>query len=882
MAIGYFIQLNLLQIQFQQNLQKTKFQTRVGKRCMLPPFIDLLVDEKKSKFNRDGCEYNINNLLNYQVLIDNLIIQIMKNKTSITCIFLLCLGCLLVIQNYLDEQETILQGISEVVVDVCVDVDYQPSSDEISEAKRLREELLSTNKKIGLDYLAENDGTLTSDQQKDAAQAVIAILLPWAILFVISLFTYITLLICCSDCCPCACCRCTQAQKIDDIRIPLAFSIIFGVIILAFCIAGLVLSEDVGNSLKSIRCAGYMIFNDINYGVLDSEDLEITRWKGLDSVINNITIIQNGLGGFVSDTQKQLDQINAKQLQDQYGELSDENKKLEAIPLTTYYGTNNILGYISTGKTVNSDSIVTEIKQIPVLPQSAIFQQIYENIINEIANIKSYGQQLGDQQDDISKSLEETKVSIRDTQVNLINAAHDFLETTDSLDNASDLSSMVFYIVFGVFGLFALVIIFSSSLLCFGKGLKCFRCLLVCACTFNFLFVLIGFILSAVLGLTSGVLAEGCDYMDVILTNQTKFESLNYAIKDKEIKEIMTECLFKDGDILNYYNVYDSLQQALDLDQSISDFEVQKAQFQAEAAKGDATLKVNSDYITSFFTFERVDEEEYSSSNPANMKYLMREQVKTCNSNKKSSVPDRMSFCDTSAIQYSPLSGSTFSNPNNKPVCLQSAIFSADQTLLNQQISNCGEISTINQFYQSQSSKWKPVQDQEKSILNKHKQNQDTLIAKFDAITSYTTAASNYLKSITDKNTGALSGVNCKFVQVSITRVQNVMCAKSFRLFYYFWIFFAIISISMWLSAISIFRVSIGIHNLSIGEAYLQGDYTNGQYTQGNVPMPIPQQDLSVQQGYVQQGYVIQGNMQQGYVNQPAIQNNPYKDQQPQ
>ncbi|CAK91212.1 unnamed protein product (macronuclear) [Paramecium tetraurelia] len=810
----------------------------------------------------------------------------MKNKTSITCIFLLCLGCLLVIQNYLDVsqelikfqgQETNLQGLSEVSVDVCVDVDYQPSSNEISEAKRLREELLSTNKKIGLDILAENDGKLTSDQQEDAGQAAIAILLPWAILFVISLFTYITLLICCSNCCPCTCCRCTQAQKIDDIRIPLAFSIIFGVIILAFSIAGLALSEDVGNSLKSIRCAGYMIFSDINYGVIDSEDAEITRWKGLDSVINNITIIQNGLGGFVSDTQKQLDQINAKQLQDQYGELSDENKKIEAIPLTTYYGANDVLGYISTGKTVNSNSIATEIKQIPVLPQQQLFKQIYENIIKEIANIKSYGQQLGDQQGDISKSLEDTKKSIKDTQVNLINAAHDFLETTDSLENGSDLTSIVFYIIFGVFGLFALLIVVSSTLLCLGKGLKCFRCILVCACTFNFLFVLIGFILSAALGLTSGVLAEGCDYIDVILTNQTKFENLNYAIKDKEIKDIMTECLFKDGDILNYYNVYDSLKQAIDLDQSISDFEQQKAQFQSESAKGDAALQVNSDYIKSFITFERVDEEEYSTSNPANMKYLMREQVKTCNSNKKSSVPDKMSFCDTSAIQYLPSSGSTFSNPNNKPVCLQSSIFSADPTLLNQQISNCAEISTINQFYTTQSSKWKPVQDQEKSIINKHKQNQDALIAKFDAITSYTTAASNYLKSITDKNTGALSGVNCKFVQVSITRVQNVMCAQSFRLFYYFWIFFAIISISMWLSAISIFRVSIGIYYLSKGDAYLPGDYTNGQYTQGNVPIPIPQQDISLQQGLVQQGYVQQGYLQQGYVNQPAIQNNQYQ-----
>ncbi|CAD8178500.1 unnamed protein product [Paramecium pentaurelia] len=791
----------------------------------------------------------------------------MKNKTSITCVFLLCLGCLLVIQNYLDGQETFLESLSQVTVDICVDIDYQPTSNEISEAKRLREELLSTNHRIGLDNLAENNGKSSSELQSDAVQAVMFMLLPWAILLVISLFTYITLMICCSDCCPCGCCRCSQAQKIDDIRIPLTFSIIFGVIILAFCIAGLILSGEVGNSIKSMKCAGLMIFSDINDGVTDSDDEEMKKWKGLDSVINNITTIQNGLGGFISDTQKQLDQINAKQLQDQYGELSDENKKLEAIPLTTYYGTNNILGYISTGKTVNADSIVTEVTQINVLPQSSIFQQIYENIIKEIANIKSYGQQLSDQQDDISNSLEDTKKSIQNTQQNLLYAANDFIDNTQILDDASDLASLVFYIVFGVFGLFSLVIIFSSTLLCFGKGLKCFRCLLVCACTFNFLFVLIGFILSAVLGLTSGVLAEGCDYIDVILSNQTKFESLNYLVSDKEINDIMAECLFKDGDILNYYNVYDSLQQVINLDNSISQFEQQKAEFNKQSAEGDKTLKINQDYITSFVTFERVDEKEYTPpSDSTNIKYLMREQVKACNNNKKSSVPDKMSYCDTSAIQYQPLSGSPFSNPNNQPVCLQSAIFSKDQTLLNQQISGCPEISTISQFYTTQSSSWKPAQDQEKTILDKHKQNQDALLVKFDAITSYTTAASNYLKSITDKNTGSLSGVNCKFVQLSITRVQNAMCAKSFRLFYYFWIFFAIISISMWLSAISIFRVSIGIYYLSKIEAYLQGDYTNGQYTQGNIPMPLPQQDISVQQGYVQQGIV----------NQPQIPNNPY------
>lgn len=93
------------------------------------------------------------------------------------------------------------------------------------------------------------------------------------------------------------------------------------------------------------------------------------------------------------------------------------------------------------------------------------------------------------------------------------------MENTKTLGDVSDLSSLVFYIVFGVFGLFSIFIICSSTLICFGKGLKCFRCLLVFACSFNFIFVLIGFILSALLGLTNGMLAEGCDYIDVILTN---------------------------------------------------------------------------------------------------------------------------------------------------------------------------------------------------------------------------------------------------------------------------------------------------------------------------------------------------------------------------
>lgn len=38
------------------------------------------------------------------------------------------------------------------------------------------------------------------------------------------------------------------------------------------------------------------------------------------------------------------------------------NFRLEAIPLTTHYGTNNILGYISTGKTVSDDKIVSEVE----------------------------------------------------------------------------------------------------------------------------------------------------------------------------------------------------------------------------------------------------------------------------------------------------------------------------------------------------------------------------------------------------------------------------------------------------------------------------------------------------------------------------------------
>lgn len=34
-----------------------------------------------------------------------------------------------------------------------------------------------------------------------------------------------------------------------------------------------------------------MIFSDINDGVTDSDDEDIKRWKGLDSITNNITNI---------------------------------------------------------------------------------------------------------------------------------------------------------------------------------------------------------------------------------------------------------------------------------------------------------------------------------------------------------------------------------------------------------------------------------------------------------------------------------------------------------------------------------------------------------------------------------------------------------------
>ncbi|CAD8198192.1 unnamed protein product [Paramecium pentaurelia] len=773
----------------------------------------------------------------------------MKKKTSITCVFLLCLGCLLVLQNYLDGSETYLENLSQVTVDICLYVDYQPSLKEISEAKRLRDQLLSTNYRIGLDNLAENDGKFSSEKQQDASKAVIIMLLPWAILLVISFFTHITLIRCWRDRqnknlsnCLCGFCKCTKAKEIKDIRIPLAISIIFGIIIMTFCIAGLIMSDQVGNSIKSIRCAGLMILNDINDGATYNNDEEIQRWKGLDSVINSITIIKNGLCGFVSDTQNQLDLINVQQLQKEYEKLSEVNQNLETIPLTTYYGTNNILGYISTNKKISADEIVLDVQQIKVLPQSQIFQQIYENIINEIENIQKDGQQLSDDKDNISNNLENAKKQIENTQLNLFNMANDFLDNTKTLYDLSDLASLVFYIIFGAFGFCSLVIVFSSILLCFGKGLKFLRCLLICACSFNFLFVIIGFILSAALGVTSGMIAEVCDYIDVIQTNQTKFESLNYAIKDKQIKEIMTECLFKDGDILNYYNVYDSLKLAIDLDASLNSFDQQKEEFKKQLATGNASLRINLDFITSFITFERVDESEQIPKQDS-IKYKMRQQIKACNNYKMSSVPDKMSYCDASAIQYFPLSEQTFSNPNNQPVCLQSAIFSSDQTLLNQQISDSLA--------------------QEKQILNKHKQNQDELNVKFDAITQYTITASNYLKSIIDKNTGALSEVNCKFVQRSITRVQNVICAQTFRLFFYFWIFFAIISISIWLSAISIFKVSIGIHYLTTNDTSSPSEYPNRQQIYGSIPI---QSNIYEQSGF----------NQQSYFNQTQIYTNPY------
>jgi hypothetical protein len=48
----------------------------------------------------------------------------------------------------------------------------------------------------------------------------------------------------------------------------------------------------------------------------------------------------------------------------------------------------------------------------------------------------------------------------------------------------------------------------------------------------------------------------------------------------------------------------------------------------------------------------------------------MREQIKTCNNNKKSSVPDKMSYCDSSAYQYQPLVDKSFSPPATQPVCI--------------------------------------------------------------------------------------------------------------------------------------------------------------------------------------------------------------------
>lgn len=78
-----------------------------------------------------------------------------------------------------------------------------------------------------------------------------------------------------------------------------------------------------------------------------------------------------------------------------------------------------------------------------------------------------------------------------------------------------------------MFCLFAVLSIVAAIFICGNKALSLCKCTMVASCLLYFIFLIIGFVLSAGLATTSGILAETCNYMDLLLTNETKFTSIN-------------------------------------------------------------------------------------------------------------------------------------------------------------------------------------------------------------------------------------------------------------------------------------------------------------------------------------------------------------------
>lgn len=89
-----------------------------------------------------------------------------------------------------------------------------------------------------------------------------------------------------------------------------------------------------------------------------------------------------------------------------------------------------------------------------------------------------------------------------------------FEDDTKTIDDVSKLTGLIFYIIYGVFALFALIVLLGSTTICFKKGLSLCKCLTVFSCVFYFFFLIIGFVLSALFAVSSGILAESCDYID--------------------------------------------------------------------------------------------------------------------------------------------------------------------------------------------------------------------------------------------------------------------------------------------------------------------------------------------------------------------------------
>ncbi|KAM3141890.1 hypothetical protein pb186bvf_005976 [Paramecium bursaria] len=660
------------------------------------------------------------------------------------------------------------------------------------------------------DYMYGNEDSIDT-------LSVILNALPWAIMFVIFIFSFIAINFCYSDCCPCCdFCRCERAKHRKDYFILILASIFICLIQVAFSIAGIIQQFQYTDSILQIKCQATKAVGDVQYGVPGYP------WGGFTKLTSSLENVTLKLNDFVTQTNTQVKNIKIDNIKSSYQSLQSENQQINQINVQingkqSYYVSQQALNYLVNGISTNQGQFVQNQQQSLVTNQTKVLETIYDGIINALQGVISNSTQIVNDQQSTTDAIDQSYSKINDASDNLIKYKSNI---DDAIDNKQlrDAIQGVLLSFFGYALFVSLIVILALAFLLRDKN----GCN-ICLCIGNWLFALIifcGYLLCIYFSIQVTFQSQSCSFIYEVITVDT---TLNQIDIDGDVKNISQTCLFGNGNLLSIYTNTSWLDSVNKLNNSINTFTNAASNYNTQLASGTSLLNNNKAFINKLATSVLVDEVEPSSYNSGsqnesfNVKFQMSTKL-ACSSGDQ--IVEFQNNCTSGNSFYDASTGQDF--PSTIPLCIQSCAFFYKPSAMSSRLATCDSQSfnNVSSFLNTQNQGWKPVLNKQNQLIQDNQDVSNNLTQNVTALQTYVVSIQDYLKVTTDPTSGVLSQVNCSFVSKSIKRVSNAFCVDNLLVSYQIYIFIAMISTCMFISTFTLFRIYINVNNIKQFEKY--------------------------------------------------------------